>query len=123
MILGVLTSVLDKVIPDTNQRKNAKEQLLKMQTAGELELLVGQLKVNQVEAAHKSIFVAGWRPFIGWILGIGMFYSLMLRDILTLFFPLLPDVNAEILMPALLGMLGLVGARSYEKVRGVSREK
>ena len=122
MIAKILGSVLDRVIPDTNQRRAAREELARMEQAGELDILRGQLDINRQEAAHPSLFVAGWRPAVGWICAAGLLYSAIVRDVLSVWMDL-PPVDSAVLMPVLLGMLGLVGARSFEKVRQVSRER
>ena len=120
MIGKLIGGVLDKVIPDVNARKQAKEQLAVLEQAGELELLKGQLQINEKEAEHPSLFVSGWRPAVGWICAAGLLYSAILRDVASVWMDL-PPVDGDVLMPVLLGMLGLVGARSFEKARGVAR--
>ncbi len=89
--------------------------------------LLGQIEINKVEAASRSVFVAGWRPFIGWSCGAAMVYSYVAQPILA--FALaqsghlvdLPRVELGEMMPVLLGMLGLGGMRSFEKLKGVSK--
>ncbi len=122
-LLPVVGKVLDRVIPDKNARAAAKEQLRAAAQAGELDLLLGQMAVNKTEAAHKSLFVAGWRPAIGWVCGIGLAYNVVVHPFLCLFIPEAPPVEPGLLYPVLLGMLGLGGMRSYEKTKGVAREK
>ena len=65
-LLPVIGKVLDRVIPDKNARKQAQEELERAEQSGELQLLLGQIEINKQEAAHKSLFVAGWRPAVGW---------------------------------------------------------
>ena len=86
------------------------------------EALKGQLEINKVEAAHKSLFVAGWRPFIGWICGVGLLYNVLISQVLAIWFQV-PEVDPSLLMPVMTGLLGLGAMRSYEKTKGVSREK
>lgn len=87
----------------------------------------GQLKINEVEASHSNIFVAGWRPAVGWICAIAFGYQMVIHSLFTwLLLIFLPDVEAPPqlslgeLMPVLLGMLGLGGMRSYEKKHKVN---
>ena len=122
LLAPILGGVLDKLIPDTNARKAAKEQLAVLEQSGELQLLMGQLEINKTEAAHKSLFVAGWRPAIGWVCGLALAYNTILNPIGAIWFDM-PPVETELLYPVLMGMLGLGGMRSYEKMKGVSREK
>ena len=86
------------------------------------EALQGQLEINKIEAAHKSLFVAGWRPFIGWICGLGLAYNVIISQVLSIWFAV-PEVDSNLLMPVMTGLLGLGAMRSYEKTKGVSREK
>jgi len=120
--LPMIGKVLDKIIPDKNARASAQEALEAADQKGELDLLLGQLEVNKVEAAHKSLFVAGWRPFIGWVCGVGLLYNVILSPFLDIWF-VMPKVDPAMLYPVLMGMLGLGGMRSFEKTKGVSREK
>ena len=84
-----------------------------------LELIKIQNEVNKLEAQHRSVFVSGWRPFIGWICGIALAYNFIIRDIVSWFLPtsLPPALQMEHLMTVLLGMLGLGGLRTYEKLK------
>ena len=88
-----------------------------------------QIQVNKVEAAHKSLFVAGWRPALGWILSFALAYHYILQPIIVFALSLagvkynLPEFDMSSLMTILLGMLGLGGMRTYEKINKVSREK
>ena len=93
-----------------------------------VSLNVGQMEVNKVEAAHRSIFVAGWRPFIGWTCGVGILYHFIIRDIIGWCLmvwapdlPALPIFDISELMTLITGMLGLGGLRTYEKFKGVSK--
>jgi hypothetical protein len=84
-----------------------------------------QLEVNKVEAASKSVFVAGWRPFIGWTCGLGMFGNFITIPFANFVLALLsyeiviPLVPLETMMPVLMGMLGLGAMRSFEKTRKI----
>lgn len=127
--LGMLDTVLDRVIPDRNERARAKEMLATLEQNGELQLLLGQLEVNKAEAIHKSLFVAGWRPAVGWICATALGYNFVLYPIMKFTVavsmatpPDLPMMHVSELMTLLLGMLGLVGSRTVEKRSGVSRE-
>ena len=92
------------------------------------ELAKGQLEINKAEAQHRSIFVAGWRPFLGWCLSFAMAWHFVLAP-MTLFIcsafeiyvPDLPVFDMDSLMTVLLGMLGLGGLRTVEKVKGLTK--
>ena len=84
------------------------------------KLIELQTKINAVEAQHRTLFVAGWRPFIGWICGVALAYNFVVRDLiiwLTPTFETPPALQMDHLMTVLLGMLGLGGLRTYEKIK------
>ena len=88
--------------------------------AAEASLLQGQLEINKVEAASPNLFIAGWRPFIGWCCG-GIFaYNYIFRSVAQAIWPAaqLPTIDVATMMPVLLGLLGLAAARTVEKVQG-----
>ena len=122
-------SVINKIWPDPVKQAEEQRKLQELAQKGNLEelnaevkLLVSQVDLNKVEAAHKSIFVAGWRPFVGWVCGFGLLYNVILAPFLDIWLTV-PEVKTDLLYPVLLGMLGLGGMRSFEKVKRVSREK
>jgi|TARA_R100000231_G_scaffold124995_1_gene95313 roadblock/LC7 domain-containing protein len=125
-ILGSLlepaTKLLDKVIEDKDQKNALAHEIATMAERHAQELAQGQLEVNKVEAAHRSLFVAGWRPAIGWVCALGLFYNVILANIIGIWIDL-PEIDTTLLVPVMMGMLGLGAMRSYEKVQGVSREK
>ena len=117
--------VLDKFIPDPEARAKAEAEL----RADLMSWDAGQSGTNTVEAAHKSLFVAGWRPAIGWVCALAFMWHFMGQP-LTLFFAALfgraievPQFPMETLLTVLMGMLGLGGLRTYEKLNGIAREK
>ena len=85
------------------------------------KLIELQTKINAVEAQHRTLFVAGWRPFIGWICGVALAYNFVIRDLfiwVTKTTEAPPALQMDHLMTVLLGMLGLGGLRTYEKIKG-----
>lgn len=88
------------------------------------ELIQIQTKINELEAQHRTVFVAGWRPFIGWICGIALAYNFVIRDLFIWFAQpenIPPALAMDHLMTVLLGMLGLGGLRTYEKIKDKSK--
>ena len=116
------TKLLDKVIEDKDQKNALAHEIATMAERHAQDLAKGQLDVNKVEAAHKSLFVAGWRPAIGWVCALGLFYNVILANIIGIWVDV-PEIDTTLLVPVMMGMLGLGAMRSYEKVQGVSREK
>jgi len=127
-LIGPVTGLLDKFIEDKDQKARLAHDLATMADNHAQELAKAQLEVNKVEAAHHSLFVSGWRPFIGWTCGLGMFGNFITipfaNFVLALFSIdiVIPLVPLETMMPVLMGMLGLGAMRSYEKSKDVHRK-
>lgn len=129
--LPLITSVLDKVLPDATAAADAKLKMLELAQRGELAVLdadmrlaLAQIEVNKVEAST-DLFRGGWRPAVGWVCVLGLGYQLVLRPLLPWAVkvcgadvPDLPSIDTETLMVLLTGMLGLGGLRTFEKVKG-----
>ena len=84
------------------------------------EIIELQTKINEIEAGHRTVFVAGWRPFIGWVCGVALAYNFVIRDLfiwITKTTDAPPALQVEHLMTVLLGMLGLGGLRTFEKIK------
>jgi hypothetical protein len=118
--------LIERLWPDPTKQDAAKLELLKLQQSGELAQITGQLEINKVEAANSSVFVSGWRPFIGWCCGAGCAWNWILLPALTFLFAafghpvqMYPADLGE-MMPLLLGMLGIGGLRTFEKIKGVA---
>lgn len=121
-LIGPITGLLGKFVEDKDQKNALAHEIATLAQKEAHKNAALQLDVNKAEAAHKSLFVAGWRPFIGWCCGLGLLYSVLLAPLLDIWFEM-PAIDSSILMPTMTGMLGLGVLRSYEKVKGVSREK
>ena len=125
-----IMGALDNVIPDVNERRLQAEKLeqILIEVAGKQD--EQQNAINLEQSKHDSLFVAGPRPFIMWVCGVGLAYSAIgqpiLQDILAAILkdgaPTLTPVNQETLMPITVSLLGIGGARTFEKYKGVSRE-
>lgn len=127
-LIGPVTGLLDKFIEDKDQKNALAHEIATMAEKQMHEQVMGQLEVNKTEAQHRSIFVAGWRPFIGWTCGIALMAHFVLfpaTDFIVAYLgynvPPMPAFDMESLMTVLLGMLGLGGMRSFEKLKGVSK--
>jgi hypothetical protein len=118
--------ILDRFFPNEADRRAAEAEFLKMAMEGELKQVIAQLQINAVEAAHPSIFVAGWRPFFGWAGGIGFIYSVMVQPMLAWYsgikgWPAPPTLNIDLLWVVITGMLGIGGLRTFEKNKGITK--
>jgi|TARA_R110000744_G_scaffold8656_1_gene28453 hypothetical protein len=127
-LIGPVAGLLDKFIEDKDQKNALAHEIATLATRQAHEASMGQVEVNKAEAAHRSLFVAGWRPFLGWGLSFAMIWHFVLVPLLTFVFaysgieaPALPVFDIDSLMTVLLGMLGLGGLRSYEKIKGVTQ--
>ena len=121
-LIGPVSGLLDKFIEDKDQKNALAHEIATMSERHAHEALKGQLEINKVEAAHKSLFVAGWRPAIGWVCMLGLRYNTIIANVLSIWIEV-PEVDTTLLVPVMMGMLGLGAMRSYEKVNHVSREK
>ncbi len=121
-LIGPVSGLLDKFIEDKDQKNALAHEIATMSERHAHEALKGQLEIKKVEAAHKSLFVAGWRPAIGWVCMLGLLYNTIIANVLSIWIEV-PEVDTTLLVPVMMGMLGLGAMRSYEKVNHVSREK
>lgn len=128
-LIGPITGLLDKFIEDKDQKAKLAHEVATMAQKHAQELAKAQLEVNKAEAAHNSMFVAGWRPAVGWCCVLGMAGNFLVIPMTNFVLALMaievviPLIDLETMMPVLMGMLGLGAMRSFEKTKGVSRER
>ena len=126
-VLPIAGEVIDRLVPDKNAAAKAKTEMQKALVDAETAGILGNLEINKIEAASRSVWVSGWRPFIGWSCGFAMLYAYVAQPILTFglaqagYLIDLPRVELGEMMPVLLGMLGLGGMRSFEKLKGLTK--
>jgi len=132
-LFSAAQSLIERFFPDPEKKAAAQLELLKMQQNGDLAQLAAetdlaklQVQVNLEEAKSANWFVAGWRPFIGWICGCGLAYVSIIEPVARFaaqvwfhYTGSFPVIDTTITMQVLLGMLGLAAARTVEKVRNV----
>jgi hypothetical protein len=131
-ILPVVGTLIDKLFPDKQAADEAKIKMMELAQKGELaqldaqmQLAMGQIETNKIEAASSDPFRAGWRPMAGWACSLGLFYEFLMRPILPWLVGLtgaevapMPSVDIDQLMILLGGLLGLGSLRSFERVKG-----
>jgi hypothetical protein len=128
-LIAPVTGLLDKFIEDKDKKNAIAFQLSTMAERHAQELAKAQIAVNQKEAAHKSLFVAGWRPAVGWVCVLGMASNFMVIPLANFALALaestvvVPILDLTQMMPVLMGMLGLGAMRTMEKTKGVQRER
>lgn len=129
LLLGPLlelgSSLISKLFPDPAAKAAAELELLKMTQDGELKTILAQLAINAKEAESSSVFVAGWRPFVGWICGLGLLYATIIHNLLEWLSAVKgweppPTVDTDTLIYLLGILLGVGTLRTYEKVKGVA---
>lgn len=127
-LIGPVTGILDKFVEDKDAKNAMAHEIATMAEKAAHEAAMAQVSVNAQEAKHRSVFVAGWRPFIGWTCGVALAYHFVLTPIIMfgvsiagVEIPALPAFDMDSLMTVLLGMLGLGGLRTYEKTKGLTK--
>tara|TARA_R100000656_G_scaffold105090_1_gene77254 strand:+ start:1316 stop:1723 length:408 start_codon:yes stop_codon:yes gene_type:complete len=126
-LIPVVGDVLDRFFPNKEEKERAQREIESKLTEHLARIDIAQLEVNKQEASHRSLLVAGWRPFVGWTCGLALFYTYLVQPMATFVLAQtghliqLPPVDLSAMMPVLLGMLGLGGLRSFEKYKGVSK--
>jgi len=129
LLIGPIAGLLDKFIPDADERNRLAHEIATMSERHAHELAKAQIEVNKAEASSKSIFVSGWRPATGWVCVTGMGFNFIIVPLGNFVagiaeYPVrLESLDLSQMMPVLLGMLGLGGLRTYEKVKGVQRDQ
>jgi len=122
---GLFTSIREAITGEKIKDPDEQSKLLLKLHQLEANLKIAQMQVNQKEAEHKSIFVAGWRPFIGWISGLALAYNYILQPLLFVVLSAygkkieMPLLDIGTLLGLLGGMLGFGAFRTFEKVKGV----
>ena len=124
---GDTLKTVGNVIDDLHFSGEEKEKLKLQMQEIDAKLKEKQLDINKAEASHRSIFVSGWRPFLGWVSGLSIGYVYLFQPILDMILQMFDvKVNWVVLdlgqlMPLVLGMLGLGGLRSFEKAKGLTK--
>lgn len=119
-------SMLDRWFPDPQKKAEAEQQFMLMMQEQDFRKVIAQLEVNAKEAASPHLFVAGWRPFVGWCCGLGFLWATIGHPVVAWLavakgWPAPPAIDTEVLLYVLGGMLGLGGLRSFEKTKGVTK--
>ena len=127
-LIGPVTGLLDKFIEDKDQKNAIAHEIATLAEKQAHESQMAQILTNREEAKSRSVFVAGWRPFIGWTCGVALAYHFIISPLILfavavagLEIPALPVFDMDSLMTVLLGMLGLGGMRSFEKAKGLTK--
>jgi len=126
-VIGPAVEKLLNLIPDTNERARGQAEFQKSLLAALAAEDADNRAINKVEAAHGSLFVSGWRPFIGWVCGVALAFQYLVRPFWiwasAVWWPScpVPPTLDGMLWELVLGMLGIGGLRTIEKWKGVAR--
>ena len=143
-------SIIERIWPDANKRAEEMRKLEELRQNGRLEelnaevkLLLGQLEINKIEAGSDSLFIAGWRPAIGWTAAIALALAYIPKSIMITIIwsiqcisimvqadnvslvtlPLFPDLGITDIIGLLMSMLGIGAMRSYDKKNNIDTKK
>lgn len=118
--MDLANTVISRLWPDKTEQE-------KQQMAAALTIVQGQLDANKAEAANPNVFTSGWRPGIGWVCALALFFQYIARPSIQWYgvmtghvYPVFPGIDDN-LWQLMLGVLGLGGLRTYEKLQGVSK--
>lgn len=124
-LIQPVTKLLDKVIPDADTKQRIAHEIATLAETQAHEIAKAQIEVNRTEAGNKNLFVAGWRPAVGWVCCLGMASNFLVIPLANFALALsgssvvVPLIDLSTMLPVLMGMLGLGGLRTYEKTKGV----
>lgn len=125
-VLEIGKQLIDRFFPDPAEKAKAELDMMVLLQTQDLQRVIAQLEVNAKEAASPHLFVAGWRPFVGWACGAGFLWATIGQPVFGWLavakgWPAPPVIDTEVLLYVLGGMLGLGGLRSIEKVKGAAK--
>ena len=118
-VAELINTAINKIWPDKTESE-------KQQLAAAVMVVQGQIDINKAEAANPSVFVSGWRPFIGWVCGSACAWNWIGLPVAKVGLSMagyqidLAPANLTEMLPVLMGMLGLGGLRTIEKINGVA---
>lgn len=126
-ILSIVNVLIDRLVPNKTKAQEIRDKLSEMAASGELEALTAQIDLNKQEAGHRTVFVAGWRPFIGWVCGASLAYQYIGRPIIIYIsaargidYTFVPSLDDN-LWQLMTGMLGLGTLRTFEKINKAAK--
>ena len=119
-LIGPVAGLLDKVVPDKDVAAKLAHEIATMSEKHAQELSIAQLAVNK-EEAKGNWFQSSWRPAVAWVCVVGMAINFLVSPLLSPLGIVVPQADTSVMMPVLMGMLGLGGLRSFETTKGVTK--
>ena len=126
-LISPISTLLDKVIPDKDLKEKLAHDIATMAERHSHDIIKAQIEVNKTEAAHKALFVSGWRPAVGWTCCLGLAGNFLIIPFSNFIMALagsdivIPLIDVSTMMPVFMGMLGLGTMRTVEKINNVER--
>ena len=126
-LIGPVSAILDKVVADKDLKEQLSHDIATMAERHSHDVIKAQIEVNKEEAKHKSLFVSGWRPAVGWTCTLALLSNFILIPMTNFILVLansdiaIPLIDVSTMMPVLMGMLGLGTMRTVEKINKVER--
>ena len=126
-LIGPVSAILDKVVADKDLKEQLSHDIATMAERHSHDVIKAQIEVNKEEAKHKSLFVSGWRPAVGWTCTLALMSNFILIPMTNFILVLadsditIPLIDVSTMMPVLMGMLGLGTMRTVEKINKVER--
>ena len=119
-LIGPVASLLDKFIPDADTKQKLAYDIATLAERQAHQIAIAQIEVNK-EDAKGNWFQAGWRPACAWVCVAGFTVNFLISPLADPFGIMVPQADISTMMPVLLGMLGLAGARSFERVKKIGK--
>jgi len=119
-LIAPITGLLDKWIPDADAKQKIAYELATMSERHAQELAVAQIKLN-TEEAKGNWFQSSWRPATGWVCVLGFAVNFLISPLAAGFGIIIPQADTSVMMPVLMGLLGLGGMRSFERAKGIGK--
>jgi hypothetical protein len=126
-LIGPVSKILDKVVSDKDLKEQLSHDIATMAERHSHDVIKAQIEVNKEEAKHRSLFVSGWRPAVGWTCTLSLLSNFILIPMTNFILALadsdiaIPLIDVSTMMPVLMGMLGLGTMRTVEKINKVER--
>ena len=119
-LIAPITGLLDKWIPDADTKQKIAHEIATMSQKHAQEIAVAQIKLNTAEAKG-NWFQSSWRPATGWVCVLGFAVNFLVSPIAAGFGVVIPQADTSVMMPVLMGLLGLGGMRSFERSKGIGK--
>jgi hypothetical protein len=120
-LIGPVSTILDKIVVDKDVREKLAHDIATMSQKHHQQIMLAQLEINKADA-RGNWFQSSWRPATAWVCVAGFTVNFLISPLAVPFGIEIPQTDTAVMMPVLLGLLGLTGARSYERVKGVGKD-